>query len=644
MSVQQKTRRTMWQGLAIAGLVGFALVGAGGPTVSMARKSTGESSTAPASPMSPQAAFELISVSSSEAQGNGASGNNDLPNAVSEDGRYVMFISNATNLAPGDTGTDFDVFVRDRTDGTTEMVSVSNTGAQANSQTMRADMSDDGRYVIFLSEDDTLVPGDNHPGQDIFIRDRVADTTQFALPGIGGTPEFGFGADKIAISGNGRYIAFHTYGALSPEDEIGVRDIYVYDRDTGDVDFISNNNSSTARGHSFNPSISDDGRYVAYHSMADDLVGGDTNEHMDLFVFDRETRQTERVSLTQEGGQTNNDSLEASISNDGRFVSYTSEASNIAPQDTDANQDIYVFDRQTDTTRLVSLRSDETRPVPGNAGVGSRDSQVSGNGRYVTFQSDLQLDPGDTNFLTDIYVRDLVAGTTEWTSRSGGGYNYAPAINDDGRYVAFSSTSDRMAANDTNDKADIFLADRSPSCEINFSDVAEGSTFYPYIRCLACAGVLGGYGDNTFRPGDNVTRGQLSKIVANAANFNEPVSGQSFSDVPPSSPFYLYVERMARRGYIGGYPDDTFRPGAFATRGQIAKIVSNAAGYNDTPTGQTFPDVPPDSPFYLFVERVAAHGAVGGYSDGTFRPGVNTTRGQVSKIVSVAFFPGCTTP
>lgn len=597
------------------------------------------------SPMSPMSALELISINSNEEQGNQSSGNNNTPNAVSDDGRYVMFISGATNLAqsPSDTGNDLDVFVRDRTNGTTDMASVSSTGAQANSQTLRADMSGDGRFVIFLSDDDTLVPGDKNPGQDMFIRDRVAGTTQFALPGIGGTPEFGFNVDRIAISGNGRYIAFHTYGSLSPEDTVGVRDIYVYDRDTGDVDFISDNDS-TDRGHSFNPSISDDGRYVAYHSMTDDLVVGDTNERMDVFVFDRQTRLVERVSLTQSGGETNNDSLEASISNDGRYVSYSSEASNIAPQDTDANQDIYVFDRQTHATQLVSLRSDETRPPATNDGWASRDSRMSGNGRYVTFQSDLQLDSGDTPGLTDIYVRDLVNGTTEWISRSGGGYNYSPAINNSGQYIAFSSTSDRMVSIDTNDKADIFLADRAPTCEINFSDVPAGSTFYPYIRCLACAGVLGGYGDNTFRPGENVTRGQLSKIVANAANFNEPVSGQSFSDVPPGSTFYPFIERMAKRGFIGGYSDDTFRPGAFATRGQIAKIVSNAAGYNDTPTGQTFSDVPPDSPFYLFVERVAARGAVGGYPDNTFRPGVNTTRGQVSKIVSVVFFPGCTAP
>ena len=114
------------------------------------------------------------------------------------------------------------------------------------------------------------------------------------------------------------------------------------------------------------------------------------------------------------------------------------------------------------------------------------------------------------------------------------------------------------------------------ACTVSFSDVPEGSTFYPYIRCLACRGILGGYGDNTFRPGNNITRGQLAKIVSNAAGWTEPVSGQTFSDVAPSSPFYEYVERAVAHGAISGYSDGTFRPGNNATRGQTAKIVSNS--------------------------------------------------------------------
>jgi photosystem II stability/assembly factor-like uncharacterized protein len=180
------------------------------------------------------------------------------------------------------------------------------------------------------------------------------------------------------------------------------------------------------------------------------------------------------------------------------------------------------------------------------------------------------------------------------------------------------------------------------TCNMQFTDVAANNTFYANIMCLACQGFISGYSDGTFRPNNEVTRGQLAKIVANAAGYNEPVSGQTFTDVPPTHTFYPFIERMAARGVIGGYADGTFRPGNNASRGQIAKIVSNAAGYSEPVSGQTFTDVAPGSTFYEFVERLSVRGVIGGYSDGTFRPGNNATRGQTSKIVSNAFFPECT--
>jgi hypothetical protein len=201
-----------------------------------------------------------------------------------------------------------------------------------------------------------------------------------------------------------------------------------------------------------------------------------------------------------------------------------------------------------------------------------------------------------------------------------------------------------------------------------FSDVPPGNTFYPYVRCLTNNGIIGGYSDCTFRPNANVTRGQLSKIVANSSGFNEPVSGQVFEDVLPTNIFYEHVERMAARGIIGGYPcggpnepcgsieRPYFRPNANATRGQISKIVSQAKGYTDPVSGQTFEDVSPSNSFYLYIERLASRGIMGGYGCGTlpgepcgpqnrpyFRWGNNATRGQTSKIVSNAFFPGCQT-
>jgi hypothetical protein len=206
------------------------------------------------------------------------------------------------------------------------------------------------------------------------------------------------------------------------------------------------------------------------------------------------------------------------------------------------------------------------------------------------------------------------------------------------------------------------------TCSMQFSDVPANSTFYANIRCLACRGIMGGYGDGTFRPNNNVTRGQLSKIVANSAGFNEPVSGQTFEDVEPGSTFYEYIERMASRGIIGGYPcggtgepcgngdKPYFRPNANATRGQISKIVSEAADINDPVSGQTYEDVPNTNTFYVWIERLTARGVMSGYPCGSpgepcgtdnkpyFRPNNNATRGQTSKIVANTFFPGCQTP
>jgi hypothetical protein len=221
-------------------------------------------------------------------------------------------------------------------------------------------------------------------------------------------------------------------------------------------------------------------------------------------------------------------------------------------------------------------------------------------------------------------------------------------------------------------------------CAIYFTDVPPNGTFFPYVRCLACRGVMSGYqcgGPNEpcdpesnpyFRPNANITRGQLSKIVANSAGINDqiPPTRQTFEDVPPSNTFWLWIERLSGRGIIGGYPcggpsepcgpehRPYFRPGANATRGQISKIVSEAKGFNDPPTGQTFEDVPTSNPFYSWIERLAAHGVMSGYHCGTlegepcvppnyrpyFRWYNNATRGQVSKIVANTFFPGCETP
>jgi hypothetical protein len=205
------------------------------------------------------------------------------------------------------------------------------------------------------------------------------------------------------------------------------------------------------------------------------------------------------------------------------------------------------------------------------------------------------------------------------------------------------------------------------ACTITFSDVPPGSTFYSYIHCLACLGIINGYPDGTFKPNANVTRGQLSKIVSNSAGFHDPQPNQMFEDVPVGSTFQLYIGRLASRGYTNGYPCGGtgepcvppgnlpyFRPNNNATRGQISKIVSNAAGFSDPPAGQQFEDVAVGSAFYTYAYRLVRRGVMSGYPCGGagepcippgnlpyFRPNNNATRGQTAKIVANTFFPDC---
>jgi hypothetical protein len=209
--------------------------------------------------------------------------------------------------------------------------------------------------------------------------------------------------------------------------------------------------------------------------------------------------------------------------------------------------------------------------------------------------------------------------------------------------------------------------------------VPPTDTFYPYVRCLACRGIINGYpcggtgepcngtSDPYFRPGNNVTRGQIAKIASSSAGFNEPVSGQTFEDIAPGSTFYEFIERLVARGVMSGYacggpgepcvpPDNRpyFRPNNTATRGQLSKITANAAQFSEPVSGQTFEDVQPGHTFYEFIERLVARGVMSGYACGGpgepcvppdnrpyFRPNNNVTRGQTSKIIGNTFFPNC---
>ncbi len=406
---------------------------------------------------------ERVSVDSSGAQANGGG---DLPyppgSVASADGRYVAFISGATNLVPGDTNGTWDVFVRDRLSGTTGRVSVDSSSAQGNgfSGGYGIAISPDGRHVAFESQANNLVPGDTNGVRDIFLRDRVGGTTERVSVGSGGAQG---NAQSLhpSISPDGRYVAFYSDATnLVSGDTNGQGDVFVRDRVNGTTELVSVSTYG-AQGNDASefPSISADGRYVAFHSAASNLVPGDTNGHLDVFVRDRQSGATTRVSVDTTGAQGNGNSVWASISANGRYVSFTSEATNLVPGDTNGTRDVFVRDRRDSTTEQVSVATGGTQ---GN-GV-SHLASISADGRYVAFTS------AATNLVPNVsgaqaFFRDRQNGTTEVVSVATDGSlsntgGDEVCVTAGGRYVAFRSNATNLVPGDTNGYFDVFLHDR----------------------------------------------------------------------------------------------------------------------------------------------------------------------------------------
>ena len=341
-----------------------------------------------------------VSVSSSGNQANSFS----LESAISEDGQYVAFSSYASNLVPGDANGSADIFVHNRSTGVTRRVSVSTGGGQSDSGSSQPAISPNGRYVAFESTASNLVPGDTNGEPDIFVHDRATGVTQRVS--VSSSGEQGDGdSQSPTISSNGRYVAFISFSTnLVPNDSNEFfYDVFVHDRVAGTTQRVSVNSSgSEGNASSSEPSISADGRYVAFQSNAGNLVADDTNGATDIFLHDRTTGITSRMSVNSTGQQGNSSSGDPAISADGLAVTFSSAASNLVSSDTNGKGDVFVHGRETGITRRVSLASGGTQ--------GNNHSvfpAISSYGRYITFSSEAtNLVPGDTNSVIDVFVRD----------------------------------------------------------------------------------------------------------------------------------------------------------------------------------------------------------------------------------------------
>jgi Tol biopolymer transport system component len=380
---------------------------------------------------------------------------------VSFDGRVISYYSLATNLVPNDMNGKCDVFVRDRFTGTTERVSVDSSGVEGDGDSYSGYVSSNGRFVSFASEATNLATSDGNGSPDAFVRDRVTGTTVRVSVDSAGN-EADFGGEGGPISADGNIVAFGSYATnLVPSDTNGAWDVFVRDLSTGITEMVSVDPSGACGDLESNVfSMTPDGRYVLFWSRATNLVSGDTNSCGDLFVRDRILGTTTRVSVDSTGTEADGESRAGDITPDGRFVAFLSIATNLVANDTNGWPDVFVRDLSNGTTERVSVRSNGAQAN----GASNYNASISADGMSVAFTSwATNLVGGDRNGADDVFVHDRTTGRTRRASVDalGGelnGPSYFGVLSDDSRFVAFASDATNAVTGDTNGVGDIFIA------------------------------------------------------------------------------------------------------------------------------------------------------------------------------------------
>jgi Tol biopolymer transport system component len=380
-----------------------------------------------------------------DSAGNEANGTSDLP-VVSADGRFVAFQSGASNLVPGDTNGLDDVFVYDRLLGTIEIASVSSSGELANRGAGEPAISGDGRYVAFHSSSTNLAPDTNGIVTDVFVRDRTLGTTELvSVDSSGKQDSIGF-VRSPSISLDGRFVAF--WGDARLADTEFDFDVMVRDRVANKTEL-----ASVLSGDAEDAQLSGDGRFVAY-----------VNDDLQIYVFDRVTKTTEMVSVDDQGTPGNSGGLHPSLDATGRFVAFESLSNNLVPSDTNNKMDVFLRDRTLQVTRRISV------DAAGNqADDASGPPLLSSDGRYVAFASAAtSLVPNDANHVQDVFVKDLLTDEVELASvddlgqqgdhGSGGDLiSGLVGLSGDGTWVAFESPATNLVPKDTNGLTDVFV-------------------------------------------------------------------------------------------------------------------------------------------------------------------------------------------
>jgi Tol biopolymer transport system component len=379
---------------------------------------------------------------------NGVEGNADSNYAIiNSDGRHIAFASSASNLVEGDTNGVRDIFLRDMDLGITYRVSVSTAGTEANGSSNHPAISSDGRYVAFDSDATNLVSDDTNNKTDVFVRDMESGIISRTSASTAGTQGYGFSVFP-AISPNGRYVAFESDAFnLVPDDNNNEWDVFVHDMDQGITSRVSVSTAGTESDNgSFYPATSSIGRYVTFSSWAGtSLAPGDNHFSSNIYLRDMDEGITSRVSISTAGTQTNGNSYKPDISTDGRLICFHSGANNLVSGDTNSKFDIFLRDTALEITSRISVSTAGTQ-----SNGRSFDAVISADGRYIAFDSEAtNLVSDDTNGTMDVFLHEVAQGITSRISVNtagieGNGTSYKPSISSDGLYLTFQSVATNL--------------------------------------------------------------------------------------------------------------------------------------------------------------------------------------------------------
>jgi len=582
-------------------------------------------------------------------------------------GRFVAFHSESSFLVPGDLNGQPDVFVRDLSDNSIELVSRSMDGNAAGGDSSFPDISSDGRYLVFHSKADDLVDGDDNNAWDVFLLDREEDDITL----VSHTPEGG-SADGDSFTGtvsdDGRYVAFTSWANdLTDDPAEAVARIYVADMVNDTVSLLVSPPSGGFGAPSFVPDISADGRYVTFESLSDRLVVNDNNQSWDVYVADwagadlSDTESTGGLTLISNGSGSTLGSFRPRISSTGRYIAFESYSDSLVPGDSNGVVDVFRWDNVGNSMVRVSHSAPSLSPV-----AGATAASISGDGSVIAFQTDSDGEAvSDINGLRDTYTVNLGTDDVTWTSdpaRTGGGSNDPsfPSISGDGSSIAFESRTPKGNPNRKDDDdwdpfvvtlgaaggtvaavgvtssietpGDAYLFGSSGAAR--FDDVGAGGFSDSGIGFLAINGITQGISYRKYGPDATLTRAQLVVMLHRLAGSPASAPQSVFADVPRASWYALAVDWATSRGIVKGLPGNVFGPDQPATRAQVVVMLGRMSrddlgGLRPAPFG----DVERGSWYADAVDWAFTTGIARGTAPDRFSPRAVTTRAQAAAFI-----------